>query len=41
VFELCDTIVVLRDGRNAGQKTAVSEIGRDALITLMVGRAQV
>ncbi len=41
VFELCDTIMVLRDGRNAGPKTAVSEIGRDALITLMVGRAQV
>lgn len=41
VFELCDTIMVLRDGRNAGPKTAVSEIDRDALITLMVGRAQV
>ena len=41
VFELCDTIMVLRDGRNAGPKTSVSEIDRDALITLMVGRAQV
>lgn len=41
VFELCDTIMVLRDGRNAGPKTSVSEIDRDTLITLMVGRAQV
>ncbi|HEY3384751.1 MAG TPA: sugar ABC transporter ATP-binding protein [Vicinamibacterales bacterium] len=41
VFELCDTIMVLRDGRNAGPKVASSEIDRDALITLMVGRAQV
>ena len=41
VFELCDTIMVLRDGRNAGPKTSVKEIDRDTLITLMVGRAQV
>lgn len=41
VFELCDSIMVLRDGRNAGPKTLVSEIDRDALITRMVGRAQV
>lgn len=41
VFELCDTILVLRDGRNAGPKTSVTEIDRDALVTLMVGRAQV
>ncbi len=41
VFELCDTIVVLRDGRNAGPKVPTNEINRDALITLMVGRAQV
>ena len=41
VFELCDTIMVLRDGRNAGPKTAVRDIDRDALIALMVGRAQI
>jgi ribose transport system ATP-binding protein len=41
VFELCGTIMVLRDGRNAGPKLSVSEIDRDALITLMVGRAQI
>jgi ribose transport system ATP-binding protein len=41
VFELCDTIMVLRDGRNAGPRTSVKDIDRDALITLMVGRAQV
>lgn len=41
VFELCDTIMVLRDGRNVGEKTPVNEIDREALITRMVGRAQV
>jgi ribose transport system ATP-binding protein len=41
VFELCDTIMVLRDGRNAGPKTSAGEIDRDALVTRMVGRAQI
>lgn len=41
VFQLCDSIVVLRDGRNAGAKAPISEMDRDKLITLMVGRAQV
>lgn len=41
VFELCDVITVLRDGKNAGPRVAVSKVDREKLITLMVGRAQV
>jgi ribose transport system ATP-binding protein len=41
VFELCDTISVLRDGKNAGPQTAVRDMDREKVITLMVGRAQV
>jgi ribose transport system ATP-binding protein len=41
VFQICDSIIVLRDGRNAGDKAPVGEMDRDKLITLMVGRAQV
>ena len=41
VFALCDTIMVLRDGRNAGPKVSVKDVDRDTLITMMVGRAQV
>lgn len=38
VFELCDHITVLRDGRNAGPQRPTSELTRDDVITLMVGR---
>lgn len=41
VFALCDNIVVLRDGKNAGNKTAIAEIDRDGVVTRMVGRAPV
>ena len=41
VFELCDSITVLRDGKNAGDQAAVAAITRDELITRMVGRAPV
>ncbi len=41
VFELCDSINVLRDGLNAGPQARVEDMDRDKLITLMVGRAPV
>jgi ribose transport system ATP-binding protein len=41
VFALCDSITVLRDGKNAGPQTPISEIDRDQVITRMVGRASV
>lgn len=41
VFELCDSITVLRDGRNAGPQAKVEDMDRNKLITLMVGRAPV
>jgi len=41
VFELCDSINVLRDGLNAGPQASVEDMDSDKLITLMVGRAPV
>lgn len=41
VFELCDHVAVLRDGRNAGPQAAITDLDRNQLITLMVGRVQV
>jgi ribose transport system ATP-binding protein len=41
VFELCDHISVLRDGRNAGPQRPTSELTRDDVITLMVGRESI
>lgn len=38
VFEVCDTVTVLRDGQNAGDSLSVSNLCRDDLISLMVGR---
>ena len=37
VFELCDTVTVLKDGKVVGSKR-VSETSEDELITMMVGR---
>jgi len=37
IFELCDTVTVLKDGRIAGE-AASAEADADALIALMVGR---
>ncbi|HEY2911611.1 MAG TPA: sugar ABC transporter ATP-binding protein [Gemmataceae bacterium] len=37
VKRCCDRVVVLRDGKNAGE-LAKSEIGHDAMVRLMVGR---
>ncbi|TIN68849.1 MAG: sugar ABC transporter ATP-binding protein, partial [Mesorhizobium sp.] len=37
IFELCDTVTVLKDGALVGTRM-VSEITTDDLITMMVGR---
>ena len=37
IFEICDDVTVLRDGRYVGTKR-VSDVGRDELIQMMVGR---
>ncbi len=37
VFEICDRATVLRDGKNVGT-VSVSEVDRDSLIKMMVGR---
>ena len=37
VFELCDPVTVLRDGRNVGPQRPTGELTRDDVITLMVG----
>ena len=41
VFEICHSVAVLRDGKNAGPQQATSELTRDDVITLMVGRESV
>jgi ribose transport system ATP-binding protein len=40
VFALCDQIVVLRDGLNAGPQAPIAEIDREKVVTLMIGRAE-
>ena len=41
VFEVCDSVNVLRDGRNAGPRLPVAGLGRNELIELMIGRSHV
>ena len=41
VFEVCDSVNVLRDGRNAGPNLPVAGLGRNELIELMIGRSHV
>jgi ribose transport system ATP-binding protein len=41
VFELCDRVTVLRDGRNACEDVDVNAIDQDRLVTYMVGRSEV
>ena len=41
VFDLCDRVTVLRDGKNAAADVAVAGLDRDRLVTYMIGRAQV
>jgi ribose transport system ATP-binding protein len=40
VFELCDTVTVLRDGRNACAGVALGGLDRQAVVTMMIGRAE-
>jgi len=40
VFETCDTVTVLRDGRNTGPKVAVRTTDTDKLVIQMIGRSQ-
>lgn len=40
VFELCDTVTVLRDGRNACQSRPLAGLDRNDVVRLMIGRAQ-
>jgi ribose transport system ATP-binding protein len=41
VFEVCDSVNVLRDGRNAGPRLSVDGLGRTELIELMIGRSHI
>jgi ribose transport system ATP-binding protein len=41
VFELCDRVTVLRDGKNAAADVAVASLNRDQLVTYMIGRSEV
>jgi ribose transport system ATP-binding protein len=41
VFELCDRVTVLRDGKNACVDIEVASVDRDQLVTYMIGRAEV
>jgi ribose transport system ATP-binding protein len=41
VFEVCDAVTVLRDGRNAGPELSLAGLPRDRLIEMMIGRSHV
>jgi len=40
IYEIADSVTVLRDGRNAGSSYKIKDIDRDHLVTLMVGRPE-
>ena len=40
VFEICDRVTVLRDGRNVAPAASIPEMTRNQLITLMIGRGE-
>lgn len=40
VQELCDQVTVLRDGRNACTGRSLSELGRQDIVRLMIGRSE-
>jgi ribose transport system ATP-binding protein len=40
VFAICDSVTVLRDGRNAALTSPIAELDRDQLIARMIGRSQ-
>ena len=41
VFQLCDRVTVLRDGRNAAFDIEVASVDQERLVTYMIGRAEV
>jgi ribose transport system ATP-binding protein len=41
VYELCERVTVLRDGRNTALDRPLAEIEREQLVGLMIGRAEV
>jgi ribose transport system ATP-binding protein len=40
VFDLCDTVTVLRDGRNACAGVPLKGLARQDVVTMMIGRAE-
>ncbi|HWL68879.1 MAG TPA: sugar ABC transporter ATP-binding protein [Geminicoccus sp.] len=40
VLQICDSVTVLRDGRNACQSQPMTGMGRQDLVRLMIGRAE-
>jgi len=39
VFQICDSVTVLRDGKNAAPTAPIEELDRDKLISRMIGRS--
>lgn len=40
VFDICDTVTVLRDGRNACDSAGLKSLTRDDVVKMMIGRAE-
>lgn len=40
VFDICDTVTVLRDGKNACDSADLSSLNRDDVVKMMIGRAE-
>jgi ribose transport system ATP-binding protein len=40
IFQVCDSVCVIRDGKNAGDQKFIGELNNDELITMMVGRRE-
>ena len=40
VFDICDTVTVLRDGRNACDSAGLKSLNRDDVVQMMIGRAE-
>ncbi|WP_421696002.1 sugar ABC transporter ATP-binding protein [Aestuariivirga sp.] len=40
VFDICDTVTVLRDGRNACDSASLKSLNRDDVVKMMIGRAE-
>ena len=40
VFEICETVTVLRDGRNVCDSAAIAGLGRQDVVKMMIGRTE-